>query len=348
MVEQQRESGTGYSGLLNFDGARHQTVFLSDFEIRAPDQARIRAQLEHAPTQVHFQRLPDDPAALRPQLERIGVDFHHDYLSLQTLISTRSHVDTAYEFFAGVDRGDFTRVEMPYQEMGFEPFQVSHLLDVIMRADYVEQDRISDLFFSLLARQSPYEVVVQTAGDRLTVRDTRPWFELAGRLLPGEQRILPGGEVAYTGVTADGTITIDGAVFAVPQRPEVTPLSTQMTRQSAQLAKDPITLHIKSGQVTAVTGRGEPARALNALLEDESYRTVTEVGLSFNRACTAYIHDWSAASNEDRPGAHVGLGGDTEPNGDRPPAPGPLVHLDLMTANAQVTVNGHLFLQTSR
>jgi hypothetical protein len=98
--------------------------------------------------------------------------------------------------------------------------------------------------------------------------------------------------------------------------------------------------------VTAITGGG-PAQALAELLEHDAYRTVSEVGLSFNRACARYIHDWPAASNEGHPGAHIALGGDPEPKGDRPHGPVPIVHVDLMAANAAVTVNGRRFLQTS-
>lgn len=338
----------GFSGLLNLSAVRHRTVFLSDFPLPGTDIARIKASLAGAPTRVFFLRLDAGPERLWSELARAGVDPARDYISVQVLTSTHQGFDVARDFFAGVRLGDFARVELPCRELNFSAAHAGHLLDVISRADYAEQDRLADLFFALLGICVPYEVSVRTSGALLTVRDSRPWFQLAGRLQDGEQRILPGGEVAYTGSSIDGTLIIDGAILATPQLPQAAPLAGSITQQSIRVAHDPLTLHITSGRITAVTSAGPSAGWLNELLDAEAYREVTELGISFNRACASYIHDWPAASNEGRPGVHIAIGGDPAPDTNRDSATGCLVHVDLMSASTEVLVNGRLFLQTSR
>jgi leucyl aminopeptidase (aminopeptidase T) len=230
--------------------------------------------------------------------------------------------------------------------MGFRSEQATFLLDVVMAADYREQEQIAGLFFELLGRQSPYEVTVSTRDGTLTVRDTAPWFDLGGRLHPGEQRILPGGEAAYVGSEIEGSFTVDGAILAVPQRPHAAGLAAHLVPLGAQLAESPVTLHIRKGRVERITGDGPAATVLAGLLNDEAYREVTEVGISFNRACARYVHDWPAACNEGRPGVHVALGGDPDPEAEKSAA-GALVHVDLMAATTTVTVNDHLFMRTA-
>ena len=85
-----------------------------------------------------------------------------------------------------------------------------------------------------------------------------------------------------------------------------------------------------------------PAAIARLFESNERYRHVNEVGISFNGASTRYIHTWPAASNEVRPGVHLGLGGAANPN-ERTS----LIHLDCMAANCAVLVNGHPFLSAS-
>jgi hypothetical protein len=341
------ESTRGFRGLLNLREDRHATVFLADFDLPDTDVAGIRADLDGAHTRPLFVRLGDRARPLDAALAEAGIDPARDYVSVQALTCTEAGLVAANELFDSIARGDFARVELPPRELGFRPEQATLLLGVVMRADYGEQERIAGLFFGLLGRRTPYDVIVRTPGAELTVRDTAPWFDLAGRLQPGERRILPGGEAAYVGAAVEGTFTIDGAILAVPQRPHAAGMAARLLPLGAQLAASPVTLRVRSGRVEQVMGAGPGAGLLAHLLDDEAYRDVTEVGVSFNHACGRYEHGWAAACNEGRPGVHVGLGGDPDPESDKASARA-LVHVDLMAATTEVTVNGQLFMKTAR
>jgi hypothetical protein len=339
---------SGYRDLFNLDAPQHCTVFLTDFLLPSPDVLRIRANLAGAPTRIFFLTTDSGPEYLRSVLTAARVDLCADYVSVQAMTSTEQGLQVANSFFTGLAEGDFARLELPWRELGFLPSHASYLLDVVMRGHYQEQDAICDQFFSLLSLHLPYEVVVETLAGTLTIQDTRPWFQLAGRLQPTEQRILPGGEVTYVGSNINGAITLDGAVLATPQRPPAWPLAARLGPISATMASDPITLQITAGRVTGVASCGNSSRLLASLVRDEAYRDLTELGISFNRACASYVHDWPAASNEGRPGVHVAIGGDPDPEADRGSQGGPLVHIDLMAATTAVSVNGYTFLRTSR
>lgn len=340
------DQARGLRGLLNLREDRHVTVFVADFDLPASDVARIRADLQGTSTRPVFLRLEGDLDALRTALAAAGVDAARDYVSVQALSCTEAGLDLANGLFGTLRRADFARLELPWREMGFRSEQASFLLGVVIDADYGEQERIAALFFGLLERQSPYEVIVRTPGATLTVRDTAPWFDLAGRLQRDESRILPGGEAAYVGSAIEGTFTVDGAILASPQRAQAAGFAARLIPVGAELASSPVTLHVCDGRVERITGAGAGAAVLSDLLNEEAYREVTEVGISFNRACARYVHKWAAACNEGRPGVHVALGGDPDPEADKHAA-GALLHIDLMAATTEVTVNERLFMRTT-
>jgi hypothetical protein len=324
----------------------HVTAFLTDFALAPGDEARVRRDLDGVETRPVFCDLRQGLAPVLTALAAAGVDLARDYLSLQVLTSTERGLGAAKALVARLRRGDFARLELPWHEMGFQPEQASLLLGVVMAADYGEQERIAGRFFDLLSRRTPYEVCIRTRGATLTLQDVAPWFDLGGRLQPGDERILPGGEVAYVGAAIAGTFTVDGAILATPQLPRAAPLARRLLPLSAHLAEAPVTLCIDRGRVERVSGGGAGGELLSTLLEEDAYRTVTEVGISFNRACVRYIHDWPAACNEGRPGAHIALGGDPDPEAAQGTTQA-LVHVDLMAATSDVSVNDQVFLRTS-
>jgi hypothetical protein len=337
----------GYAGLLNLGAERHHTVFVVDFELPDETRARLREHLAPLPTKVHFLSLGENPGALLAEAERAGVDLGRDYVSVHTLSSGHSGFDASQAFFRRIRRGDFTRLELPCREMGFEPGQANTLLGVVERADYIEQDTLSDVFFSMLEGRSPYRVEVETPGSLLVIEDSRPWFQLGGRLREGEVRILPGGEVAYTGDGVHGTLTVDGALLATPTRPAAAPRATELGALSARLAEEPVQLDIQGGRLVGIRSQGALGETLWRLFDHEAYRKLTEVGVSFNRACAQFVHDWPAASNEGRPGVHIAVGGDPEADGVREGLQQPVVHVDLMAARTLVRINGEVFLRTA-
>jgi hypothetical protein len=107
-----------------------------------------------------------------------------------------------------------------------------------------------------------------------------------------------------------------------------------------------VTVHIEASRVTAITSEHSVAEELVAIIPLDRYGTITEVGVSFNRACHPFVHDWNAASNEGRPGVHIAVGGDPDPEQKEAARAAKLVHLDLMAATTDVTINGHGFMRT--
>jgi leucyl aminopeptidase (aminopeptidase T) len=184
---------------------------------------------------------------------------------------------------------------------------------------------------------------VTTGAGELVVADRRPWFDFSGRLSEGEFRILPGGEVSYAGSLVEGEFEVDGAILPFPEHPDLNENAAAIGRLSRSVAKRPLHLKIRNGVVVDIAHAGKASDAIKRLFdEDDRYRRVVEVGISFNDASRKFIHHWPAASNEVHPGVHLGLGGD--PSRDHTDAPR-LIHVDLMSANCEVVVNGHPFLK---
>ena len=332
----------GFASLLNVTEQPHWTVFFTDFDLAPADVARIRGALKSIPTRLVFLQMRRTPDIAR-SLRKLGGDLVNDYFSLQTMLSHGPNRDRVDVFFRGLTRRDLGRIEIPWRESGFVPSFASYLLRIVMRSNYGEQDVIWNRFSSLLEHRVPYEVRIETGAGKLTIRDLLGWFRVAGRFRAGENRDLPGGEVTYVGEQLDGIYLVDGALLPTAQWPSAANEAKPFQPLSRTLAKEPFALKIRDGRVSDVTGRGKAARAFAALFDrDSRYRDVTEVGLSFNSACRKFVHSWPAASNETRPGVHIGLGGGGNVRNGAVP-----VHIDCITTNCRVFVNGHPFLRTT-
>ena len=342
-------SPIGYAGLLNLEAQPHHTVVLSDFPLPQADVLRLRRHLSKTATRLLFGRVDRGVTAVRRDLKNNGVDARRDYVSLQGIVSRHENVFRMHDLLDGLSRGDVARLDLPFAEGGFRPSHATHLLRVVMQADYAEQDTIAHSFFALLDRRRPYEVTAHTGeGATLRITDDTGWFGLAGRLHAGEFRTLPAGEVTYPGSRIDGAFVIDGAILASPEHPDAAREALRLGRMSRELNDHPLRLEIRAGRVTGVSGQGKLAGAISTLIDrDPRYGTVTEVGISFNRACTKFIHRWGAASNEGRPGVHIAIGGDPDHRDGQGLRGDALVHLDLMAATCQVFVNGSPFLRAS-
>lgn len=335
----------GLPGLLNIGAERHWTVFVSDFALPPPDIRRVGQQLSDTPTRLLF----CSADALEPQLQKAGVDLEKDYISLQVLVSKFESIGRVGTLFSSLPHADMARLHLPFAGTHFRRSFASQILRVVMNADYGEQDRISDRFFQHLEKKVPYKVVVRTRGQgELVICDDAPWFHLAGRMERGESRALPGGEVAYTGDGIDGAFTVDGALLASPEDPSIGSVAAELSGLSEHLARNPLRVKIRDGRVVGFAGNRKLADALQILFaSDARYGQVTEVGISFNRACESFIHEWPAASNEGRPGVHIALGADPDRRDESAASRTPIVHIDLMAATSKVWVNTAQFLQTS-
>jgi leucyl aminopeptidase (aminopeptidase T) len=333
----------GFPGLLHLEAERHWTVFVSDFELARSDIERIQRQIATVRTQPLFAHI----ASLRRQLKAARVDLKHDYVSLQVLVHRFTSLYRLRKVFAALPHADMAQIDLPLAGTRFKRSFATHALEVVMSADYGEQDRISDQFFENLEAKLPYRVVIRTSDrSELVICDRTPWFHLAGRMTPGESRALPGGEVAYPGEQIHGTFTAGGALLASPEEAEAGRAAARLRPLSRLISRYPLHVHIQHGRVVRFEGNPKVVAPLERLLSrDERYAQVTEVGISFNRACHRFVHEWPAASNEGRPGVHIGIGGDPDRRQtwtDRRP---PLVHIDLMSASSLVWVNDIPFLK---
>jgi hypothetical protein len=335
--------------LLNLEAQPHHTVVLSDFPLPQADVIRLRRHLSKAPTRLLFGRIDRGVPAVQRALKNNGVDVRRHYVSLQGVVSRYENVSRLHDLLADLTRGDVARLDLPFAQAGFRPAHASHLLRVVSRADYAEQDAIANSFFALLERRRLYDLTAHTPGGAtLRITDDTGWFPLAGRLRSGEFRTLPAGEVSYPGSQIDGAFVADGALLASPEHPGAAREAVRLGRMSRELREHPLRIEISRGRVTNVSGRGRLSSAISRLIDrDPRYGIVTEVGISFNRACRKFIHRWGAASNEGRPGVHIAIGGDPDHRDGEGLIGEPLVHLDLMAANCSVFVNGRPFLRAS-
>ena len=336
----------GYLGLLNLDAQPHWTIFLTDFSLPARDRRRLENAVDDERTRAVFVRVDRGLRDITQTLRSAGVK-RNAYLSFHGIVSSFASLEILDELYEAFSRSDLTRLDLPFRECGaFKVRFASHLVSAVTQADYAEQDRIAERFFELLRAAVPYRVVIESMeGQRFHIEDAAAWFQLAGRLHNKETRALPGGEVAYMGDRIEGTFIVDGAILASPETPAVGADAERISRIGRQLRHHPLRLEISAGRVERICGNDKVAGEIEALFEiDGRYRLVSEVGISFNRACNRFLHSWPAASNEGRPGVHVGLGGDPDHREERRVSV-PLVHVDLMAANCTVNVNGKTFLR---
>ena len=337
---------TGYASLLNVEAQPHWTIFLTDYALEPVELRRIKHQLNAIDTRLLFLRIDRGVANALRQMRAASVDLRKDYVSLQTIVLRNGNLKFVKQLFDRFARGDLARVDTPAVASRMRKACISRLLKVVMSSDYAQQGQIARRFFNLLSRSVPYEVVVKTRGGRLEIRDRRPWFELAGRLRPNDMRSIPDGEVTYSGngdTRIEGEFVVDGAILPIAQDARFAAAAMRLMRLSHEVSRHPFRIRVRGGKVVDVTGDGRIPHAVSRLFEtNERYRHVNEVGISFNGASTRYIHTWPAASNEVRPGVHLGLGGAANPN-ERTS----LIHLDCMAANCAVLVNGHPFLSAS-
>jgi len=336
----------GYLGLLNVQVQPHWTVFLLDFDLPTQDIIRLTNQVKAGQTTPLVVRINGGFESALKTMRSAGVNEQSGYVSLHAIISNYDSSRTVKKLYNFLPRRDLARLVLPFRGYGFRAEFGSYLTRVVSEADYEQQQQIADRFFQLLGRNLPYNVRIESGGETLTIQDHDAWFDLAGPLHEKRIRMLPAGEVAYTGDRINGAFVADGSLLATPEDITVVAEAQQLSAFSAELPNQPLRLEITAGKVTKVTG-GSAAVAVQQLFsKDPRYRTVTEIGIAFNGACRHFVYDWPAASNEGRPGVHVGIGGDPDRREARKRSD-PLVHLDFIAGNCEAFVNGAPFLRVS-
>lgn len=326
--------------LLNFPpDVEHHTVFIIDQVLSVYLQERIRQALDGSPTQVHFIETSDE---LLRELATRGIRIEVDYVSLHCWATRFASHQQSLKLLSQLRRFDFSRLEFPAEEVFcFNLSHLENLVGTLLASNFQAQDSKIEEFYTLLARRSPYEVTIHTGeGNILRLEDSASWFQLGGSLIEGESRILPSGEVAYTGAKINGRFTADGTLLAAPQRASVAKLASRLNQLRGQLQLSPLTFSIEHGRLIGLEGKGELYDFVSQLLDTAAYREVVEVGIGFNHACREFEESWPSPANEAHPGAHIAIGGDPDPEQpDREVA----VHIDWMAMNSRVFINGEEF-----
>ncbi len=330
----------GLSTLLNIpDGVPHHTVIVTDQDLAPALETKIRDSLTGTKTQLHFvstsDRLLDDVAAR-------GIQIENHYVSLHCWATRFSSHQQSLKLLSQLRRFDFCRLEFPAEEVfDYQPAHLESLVETMLRSNYRSQDEKIEEFYTMLAKRAPYEVTIQTGEDDvLRIEDSAGWFQLGGSLIEGESRILPSGEVAYTGAKINGRFTADGTLLAAPQRASVAGLARELSELRHELKSSPLTFSISEGKVIGLEGQGPLYETLSRLLEISAYREVVEVGIGFNAACASFVENWPSPANEAHPGAHIAIGGDPDPSQpDREVA----VHIDWMSRDSKILINGEPF-----
>ncbi len=328
---------TGYNSLLaQFSPHKAVLVFLTDFKLTEKHTNTLLSSASRYSTVVFnidfdYSKVLELLCCLKKQ-KKTAV-FVCYFLKHASIIKGHSLLETNNNY-------SFARVELPIIDFSPSLEQIFYIHHVIDRSDYQRQSITAKRLFRYLQESVPYSITIKTTGE-LTINDRIPLFELYGPLGKGEHRILPGGEVAYTGSSINGTFTINGALLATPLHPRGHDLAQRITTLSKHIPNDPITLMIKNGIIHHWTSVGGLHRQITTILNSRLYYRITEVGFSFNFAVKQFIHNWPASSNEGHPGVHVAIGGDPDP--DEKNVHKELIHVDFMSTNTSVKINNNIF-----
>lgn len=338
----------GYASLLTPRGDPHWVLFLFDFAFERRLEERLRSQFPGRPYRLLFMEIEPtavDYVSILSFLISEGLDPTGSHVSVQLFHCTYEGYEAGATIARMFKKYDLCRVELPLTQMGFRSEHASATAEIICQSNYIAQDQAAGLFYSHLSAQVPYRVDLITEGEhRLFVIDTEPWVQIAGPVEPREWRLLPGGEVAYTGERVEGLFTVDGAILPTPQSTAAAPLARAIFELSRHVAHDPITLEIRGGQVVEWRSARGLARQLQGLLKADGFRQLTEVGVSFNQACRDFTHEWPCPANESHPGVHIGIGGEPAPSKGGAPDPMAMVHIDLIASTGSVLVNDRNFM----
>jgi hypothetical protein len=260
------------------------------------------------------------------------------YASFHLLIRRHESFQRIRQGINAFSKWDIARLELPPLDINVTSQELNTLCTVVLTADYNEQKKYSDEIFNALCLSSSYQIECKTDTEvNLEINDNVPLFDLAGPLQEGDERILPGGEVAYTGNEINGCFKVTGGLLSTATQSSGINRSKQLMALSSRISSDPLYFEIQSGRVQRVWSLGTLAADFSELFPIKQNPEITEVGFSFNTACKNLVHSWPSSANEGIPGIHIALGGD----------PGSVlevdqradVHVDLISPNATIKIN---------
>ncbi|MGP3691675.1 hypothetical protein ACTVZO_44775 [Streptomyces sp. IBSNAI002] len=231
------------------------------------------------------------------------------------------------------------------------PFSVESLrnnIRVVSEVDYERELGIEEEFLTLLDQADDMLFLGREFGTEAVFQHqlSEHWFSLHGPLLPGQQVVLPTGELSslvnasgefelHTHFTLNGEITLQGAPIVHRGGHETSLAETeQVYRDLSSMADQPAIITLAEGRITAVrpavAGRGEFAANLEKLLaKDDRYAKVHEIGFGTNTSCAPLLPG-NHFANERHPGVHLGLGLGTFTQ----------YHIDLMSTAIDVVMRG--------
>lgn len=334
-----------YASILNMKNSLHLTMFITDFpggeELIRPFVAAVEAWSNVLTISLENLMVIETAIKRRAAENHIDIDeyIHSGYVSFHLFIRQHASLETIKRAAKMFPRRDIARLELPPLSFDVGPADLEQLCNVILTADYIKQREVSDDIFRSIGRQIPYKIECRTGTDTvLRIDDNVPLFDLSGPLQEGDERILPGGEIAYTGRKINGSFKVTGGLLATATSTSGIAHAKALTSLSEKIEQDPLYFKIKDGQVVEVCSRGNLAQDFCKIFPIREYPEITEVGFSFNEACQYLIHSWPSSSNEGVPGIHIAVGGN----------PGPKlgpdrhidVHVDFISPKATVRING--------
>lgn len=247
------------------------------------------------------------------------------------------------EDLVGMAMGAFSSFSVPFSEESLR-----NNIRVVTDVDYERELGIEEEFLTLLDQADDMLFLGREFGTEAVFQHqlSEHWFSLHGPLLPGQQVVLPTGELSslvnasgefelHTHFTLDGEVTLQGAPIVHRGGHETSLAETeQVYSDLASMADQPAIITLAAGRITAVrpavAGRTEFATNLEKLLaKDDRYAKLHEIGFGTNTSCSPLLPS-NYFANERHPGVHLGLGLGTFTQ----------FHIDLMSTAIDVLMRG--------
>ncbi|MEV1085845.1 hypothetical protein AB0I98_47825 [Streptomyces sp. NPDC050211] len=247
------------------------------------------------------------------------------------------------EDLQGMRLGAFSSFSAPFSEE-----TLASSVRIVSEVDYERELQMEETFLTLLDQADDMLFVGHEFGTEAVFQHqfSEHWFSLHGPLQPGQQVVLPTGELSSlvnasgefeddTRFTLDGEITLKGAPIVHRGGHDTSLAETERIYQDlAAMADEPAVITLAQGRITAVRparpGRARFAEGLQRLLaHDARYAKLHEIGFGTNASCVPLLPG-NYFANERHPGVHLGLGLGTFTQ----------FHVDLMSTAIDVVMRG--------
>ncbi|MFC8102194.1 hypothetical protein [Streptomyces sp. NPDC057363] len=247
------------------------------------------------------------------------------------------------EHLEGMRLGAFSSFSAPFSEE-----TLAGSVRIVSEVDYERELQIEESFLTLLDQADDMLFLGHEHGTEAVFQHqfSEHWFSLHGPLQPGQQVVLPTGELSslvnasgefeeHTHFTLNGEVTLQGAPIVHRGGHETSLAQTERVyRDLAAMADEPAVVTFTDGRITAVrpavAGRARFAEGLERLLaHDDRYAKLHEIGFGTNASCSPLLPG-NYFANERHPGVHLGLGLGTFTQ----------FHVDLMSTAIDVVMRG--------